>query len=151
MKTENKINTSKNLLLATTVIILMLSAGSCVETRMFSSSSVVPAATGSVKIKRDKNNNYNIEIEIVDLASAEMLQPPRETYVVWLDSDENTTRNLGQLKSSTSVFSKRLKASMETVSTTRPRRIFITAENDPNVRNPNSEVVLTTGYLDNIK
>lgn len=140
----------RNFLLATTVIILMLSTGSCVEKRMFSSSSVVPAATGSIKIKRDKNQNYNIEIEIVDLASADMLQPPRETYVVWMDSEENTTRNIGQLKSSTSVFSKRLKASMETVSTTRPRRIFITAENDANARNPNSEVVLTTGFLENL-
>lgn len=150
MKTEKKIQIPKNFLLFITVTMIILSASSCAQKRMFSSSSVVPAATGSVKIKQDDNDNYKIDIEIVDLASADMLQPPRETYVVWMDSEENMTRNIGQLKSSTSVFSNRLKASMETVTTTKPRRIFITAENDPNVRNPNSEVVLTTGFLENI-
>ncbi len=42
---------------------------SCTTTKYnFSTSRVVPAAEGTVKVKKDKNNNYNIELHVNRLA-----------------------------------------------------------------------------------
>lgn len=107
-------------------------------------SSVVPAARGYVKVDRDNNKNYVIQIEISDLAEVERLQPPRQTYVVWIDTDEETSKNVGQLNSSSGTFSNKLKANFKTVSTAKPKRVFITAEDDENVQYPSMEIVLST-------
>jgi hypothetical protein len=59
-------------------------------------------------------------------------------------TDENLTKNIGQIRTSMGLLSKNLKASFETKSSFRPVKIFITAEYDPNIQNTGSEVVLTT-------
>jgi hypothetical protein len=41
-------------------------------------------------------------------------------------------------------MSNKLKASFETVSPVKPTKIFITAEDDPGVQYPGTQVVLTT-------
>jgi hypothetical protein len=74
----------------------------------FLNSSVVPAARGSVKIKRDNNKNYVIQIHLSNLAEVERVQPSKQTYVVWMVTDRDMTKNIGQLNSSVSFFSKRL-------------------------------------------
>jgi hypothetical protein len=98
----------------------------------------VPAATGDVTVKSDKNNNYVIQIKLAGLAEAQRLQPSKQTYVVWMETDHSTAKNLGQNTSTN------LKASFETVSSFKPRKIFITAENDPAITYPGTQVVLTT-------
>jgi hypothetical protein len=52
--------------------------------------------------------------------------------------------NLGQLQSSTGFLSKRHTASLETASSYKPVKIFITTEEGVNVQSPGSQVALTT-------
>lgn len=117
---------------------------SCAKKVNFLTSSVVPAARGSVKVSKDNNKNYNIHIELLNLSEPDRLQPSKKTYVVWMVTDEGETRNIGQLNSSSGFFSKQIKASFKTVSSLKPSKIFISAENDGSVQNPGTQVVLTT-------
>ncbi len=51
---------------------------SCSKNIEFENSNVVPAARGDISVKKDKNNNYNIKLEISYLAEPERLQPPKK-------------------------------------------------------------------------
>jgi hypothetical protein len=76
--------------------LVMVYLSSCARKINFQSSSVVPAARGDVKVKKDNNNNYNIQISLSDLAEPKRLQPSRSTYVVWMETASNTTKNIGR-------------------------------------------------------
>ena len=104
----------------------------------------MPAAGGDVKIKKDNNNNYRIQISLNNLAEPKRLEPPKNTYVVWMETDNNATKNIGQINSSTGLLSSKLKASFETVSSTKPTKIFLTAEDDASVQYPGTQVIMTT-------
>jgi len=126
---------------------LLIAVQSCSTKAAFQTSTVVPAATGSVKIKKDKNKNYRIELDIKNLAEASRLQPAKKTYVVWMVTEKDHIKNIGQLNSSTGFLSSKLKASFSSVSPVKPTKIFITAEDDGSIQFPGSEVVLTTGDI----
>ena len=132
----------KNVALLLTVIAFLLTA--CSQKMNFTASPVVPAAEGSVKLKKDKNDNYVIDVNIIRLAEPDRLQPPKETYVVWMRTKSNGTKNIGQLQSSSGLLSKTLKASLNTVTPFEPESFFITAENDGAAVYPGSEIVLET-------
>lgn len=127
------------------VVLLMLTVVGCTKKLAFQDSTVVPAARGYVKIKKDDNKNYLIKLELSNLAEIKRLDPDKESYVVWMSSDDNTTTNLGRINSSGSLLSKRLTVSFETVTATKPSLIFITAERDSNTKYPSGTTVLTTG------
>ncbi len=131
-------------LLAFAATIIILALESCARKITFLTSTVVPAANGQVKVKKDKNNNYEIQIDIKNLAEPTKLQPSKRTYVVWMETDQRNTKNIGQINSSTGFLSSKLKASFQTVSSFKPSKIFITAEDDANIQYPNSQVVLST-------
>lgn len=126
------------------IITLMLLMASCSSSEQFLNSSVVPAATGKVKMKQDGNQNYVIKVQIDDLADVERLQSSKDTYVLWMETDRGTNENMGQLKSSTSFLSKQHGASLETVSSYKPIRFYVTAENGIDVRYPDSVEIMTT-------
>ena len=144
MKTIRLNSPGKNVLFIVLATIVAFSMGACARKVTFLTSPVVPAARGWVKIKKDNNNNYNIKINLSDLAESKRLQPSKETYVVWMVTNEQSIKNIGQINSSTSLFSKKLKASFETVSAFKPTKIFITAENDASIQYPGTQVVLST-------
>lgn len=130
------------------VAVLLFTFGSCATKNSFLSSPVVPAARGTVKVSQDNNDNYVIKVNVTNLAEASRLQPAKNMYVVWMEGEDNETKNLGQMTSSSSFMSKNLKASFETVSPVKPKKIFITGENDPSVQYPNySDMILTTDYF----
>jgi hypothetical protein len=140
-----QINTIKrNLFLSALATITVLAFSSCSRKINFLVSPVVPAARGTVKIKKDKNKNYLIQISISDLAEVNRLQPAKETYIVWMISEQDVTTNLGKISSTTGTFTTALKASFETASSAKPIKIFITAEDDPAVQVPGTQVVLST-------
>jgi hypothetical protein len=134
----------KNILPGFFAIMIVFSCISCATTTSFVTSSVAPAARGDVSIKSDKNKNYIIEINIVNLAEVERLQSSKQSYVAWLVTDQQETKNIGKLRSSGGIISKQLKASLKTVSSSKPVKVFITAEVDPNVQYPDSQVILST-------
>lgn len=130
------------------VLFIIFSFESCARKFAFSTSQVVPAAEGSVKVKKGKNDNYRIDLSVIRLAGPERLTPPKNAYVVWMETKQNGTKNIGQLKSSSGFLSKTLKSSLETVTSFKPEGFFITAEDNANIQYPDGQVVLRTGNLD---
>jgi len=112
---------------------------SCSKKAFFLQSSVVPAAEGYVEVTRDKSENYVIKIELRNFAGADRLDPANRTYVVWMDTERGSTVNIGRISSTNS-----LKASFTTLTSFRPVKVFITAEEQENARYPGSMVILTT-------
>jgi len=131
-------------ILPITVITFLLFLSSCSKKIYFSNSSVEPAAQGSVKMAKDRNGNYNLNINIVNLAPPQRLQPPASTYLVWMDTEGNGTKNLGKITSSDNLLSKTLKGSLTSVTRFKPSKVYITAENDATVSSPGELVVMTT-------
>ncbi|MCU7549284.1 hypothetical protein OCK74_09160 [Chitinophagaceae bacterium LB-8] len=132
-----------NILLAGSLMLLL---NSCSRKLNFSSSVVVPAAEGSVKVKKDRNKNYSIKVSAINLAEPEKLLPPKSTYVVWIETERNGIKNIGQLKSSSGFLTKTLKATLNTVTSFKPNRFFITAEDEAKIQYPGGQVVLTTSH-----
>ncbi len=116
---------------------------SCARKAVFEKSVVVPSASGKVKVKKDDNNNYVIEVSVKDLTPPGNLVPAKKAYLVW-DEASNGLFNIGQLATSRSFISRGFRASLTTSSPNKPKRVFITAEEDANTLAPGSQVVLTT-------
>jgi hypothetical protein len=144
MKATRLNNIRKNIILGIFTAIIVFSVNSCATSVSFLNSSVVPAAQGTVKIKTDKNKNYVIQISLSNLVESTRLQPSKLTYIVWMVSDRELTKNIGQLNSSKGFMSKALKGSFKTVSSDKPVKIFITAEDDAAIQYPGTQVVLST-------
>lgn len=125
-------------------VTMLLLLESCSPKLTFTSSSVVPAATGQVKVKRDKNNNYLVNVEVMNLAPADRLTPPQQAYIVWMDSDQNSVKKLGLLSPSSNLLSKALKADLSATAVAKPTRVFVTAERTPDIQYPAGIEVLTT-------
>lgn len=146
MKTKKSFKLSMLAIAASAVFVFSMS--SCASKTHFLTSTVVPAAQGTVEVKTDRNKNYVIEIDITNLSPSTRLSPPSNAYVVWLIAADNSAQNLGQLNSSDRFMSKNLDAEFKTVTGIRPAKIMITAENDPQVQYPSfSEVILATDFL----
>jgi hypothetical protein len=126
-------------------IVFVLS--SCSKKVYFTTSPVVPAARGYVKVKKDNNKNYMIDISISDLAEVQRLQGNKKVYVVWMSSNMDSPKNMGQINSDTKMFSKKLTASFHSVSATKPTRVFITAEEDGAVQYPGNFEILSTEIM----
>lgn len=123
------------------LFIAALSLSSCSVKKMtFGTSAITPAATGQVKVKNDKNNNYNIRVSLRNLAPSSRLNPPRKNYIVWVETASNGTKNIGQFNAS----GKGLKASLSTNFPFKPEKVFITAEDAQDVTYPSGRIILTT-------
>ena len=140
MKNE-KINFLFNIFL---IVVILFSLNSCAKKTAFLTSAIVPAARGDVKVNKDKNMNYVIQVNISELAEVSRLSPPKQSYVIWLVTDEGVTKNIGKINSKMSGMSKQLNASFETVSAFKPSKIFVTAEDDADTQFPNSQIILST-------
>jgi hypothetical protein len=134
----------KKLFLGALAVIMLLTFTSCGKNIAFQNSSIVPAAEGKVSVKKDSNKNYSIAIKISNLAEVTRLQPSKNVYVVWMETEESLVKNIGQIKSDTGFMSSKLKASFETVTSFKPSKIFITAEDNADVQYPGMQLILTT-------
>jgi hypothetical protein len=135
---------TKKILSGIFIATILFFSTSCVNSIPFLTSSVVPAATGTVKVKKDGNQNYAIKVQVNNLAEVERLQSSKQMYIVWMETERGIAENLGQLNSSSGFMSKKLSASLETVSSFKPVRIYVTTEFIQDVRYPGSEEILTT-------
>ena len=118
--------------------------GACAKKFSFSNSPIVPGAGGKVAVKQDNNNNYSIKVKTVHLTPAKNLTPSKAVYVVWMEGEDNNLKKLGQLKPSNTLISKTHKGELKATTTSKPKKIFITAEDDGNTEYPSSSLVLTT-------
>jgi len=140
-----KLNTLTNKIFLGVFILSILSSFDASAKKVkFLNSSVVPAARGYVKVNRDKNLNYVVNINISNLAEVFRLEPSKLSYIVWLVTEDSITMNMGKINSTTGFLSKNLKATFKTVTSLKPVQIFITAEDDPSRQYPGKQVVLST-------
>lgn len=119
--------------------IISLFISSCASTVKFPLSDLVPAAEISVSKKQDNNNNYIIKITAENLASAERLDPPKNNYVVWVVTEDNGVKNVGQL-----INENAKKVELETTTPFNIKEIFITAEDEGNITYPSGIEITRT-------
>jgi hypothetical protein len=137
---KTKINFLRIVLFLALSFVFMQISSSCAKSIEFENSNIVPAARGYVKVKKDKNENYNIKLELSYLAEPDRLSPPKKCYIVWLSSNDNPIPlNIGQI-----VGSSKLRVKFESVSSSKPKRIFVTAEDDVTTQYPSQYIVLET-------
>ena len=146
MKSTELKNTARNISLVVFPA-LALSLGAYAQRAEFLQSSVVPAANGYVEVKPEHYTTYLIKVQVADLVAAKKLIPAKHIYVVWMITEQTITKNLGQINGLSGLFVKKLKTSLETVSTFRPVKVFITTEYDARVQYPSSQVILTTQII----
>lgn len=139
-----KITTSGRIYALVSILLLTLILQSCATKYAFNNSYVVPAAEGSVKVKRDKNNNYKVLLNVKRLADPSRLSPSKAVYVVWMETEQDGTKNIGQLKTASSLLSHELKSSLKTTSPTKPVCFFITAEDNSGIQYPDGQEILRT-------
>ncbi|SDX43856.1 hypothetical protein [Flavobacterium degerlachei] len=134
----------KNISIGLLVLMISMSFTSCAKKITFQTSSIVPAARGDVKIKQDENKNYLIQVELENLAEVSRLEPSKNAYVVWMESEDSMVKNIGQIRSDSKFLSSKLKASFETVTPVKPSKIYITAEDDADVQFPGKQLIMET-------
>jgi hypothetical protein len=145
MKAAKKFKKLQIFFSAAILVLLTFFFSSCSKKVIFPTSSIAPSAVGRVKIKKDNNNNYAIQVNIENLPDAKRLSPPKDYYVVWIETRNNGIKNIGRIVPSKGFLSSKMTASLNAVSPTKPKRVFITAENDEYIRYPGNMVVLDTG------
>lgn len=125
---------------AVMALFTLVTLNSCTPKMSFTTSTIVPAATGTINVKKDKNSNYMMDVQVMNLADPKNLTPSKNTYLVWMESDDSRVRKLGQLTTS----GKALKGELKTSSVAKPDEIFITAEDNADIQNPEGQIILTT-------
>lgn len=136
----------RNIFLLTMLVFLFTA---CAKKVAFLNSAVVPSAEGTVAIKQDNNNNYNIDLNVKRLADPSRLTPAKVVYVVWMETAQSGVQNLGQLETSAKGISNMLSSSLKTVTPHQPTGFFITAEDDAIGNYPGATVVLKTPTIAN--
>jgi hypothetical protein len=142
MKTKNKWNITGIIPAIAILLLGFFFSPGCASKYTFATSSVVPAAEGTIKVTKDNNNNYSIDLNVKRLADPKRLTPPKNMYIVWMEGDQNAPKNIGQLKTSSHMFSSELKSSLKTVSSYKPTAFYITAEDNSDVQSPQGPEVL---------
>ena len=116
----------------------------CTPNMKFTNSTIVPGASGEVSVRKDKNNNYTIDVDVLNLAEAQKLTPPKGLYVVWAQLDNTSAKKLGQINPTSGLLSKAVKGHLSAVTTDKPTKVFITAEDNIDVQYPDGPTVLST-------
>ena len=120
------------------MLILTIILGGCSQTIAFKKSRVVPAAELDLKLNLDKNGNYNIELNVENLALPQDLTPAKNTYIVWVVTGQGNF-SLGQI-----LIDKNLNGALSAITPYKPSSIIITAEDDQEATYPGLQVVLTS-------
>ncbi|SFF09576.1 hypothetical protein SAMN05216283_102647 [Sunxiuqinia elliptica] len=132
------------ILIGLLVVLLFFPSNLSAKRINFNFSTIVPTVTGYVEVKGGSNRNHYIKIKISNLDRIEKMECSELTYVLWMETDQDETENLGQLVSTPVLFSSKLQVTVETVSSYQPVKVFITTESEVNVQYPGQQVVLTT-------
>lgn len=114
-----------------TIAMGLLLITSCVSSIKFPVSPLVPAAEISATKKETVNKNYDIEVTANYLANPNRLAPPKNFYVVWIVTDKNGIKNIGQL-----IQNRTRKVVLKTTTPFNVKEIFITAEDRGNITVP---------------
>jgi hypothetical protein len=97
----------------------------------------VPAAEGQVKLTEGPSGNTKIRLEVEHLADAANVAPGASTYVVWIQSAEGSTRNVGTL-----LVGDDRRGRLDTTTPHRQFQLFITAEPTATATAPSGQQVM---------
>lgn len=114
---------------------------SCSNTVKFPVSDVIPAAEATAVVEKDKNENYQIKLEIDNLTEPERLNPPKKYYVFWAET-EHGSQNLGQIKVKEAMLSSKKYAELETSTPHKPLRLVMSAEDEVDKASPGTFTIL---------
>lgn len=122
------------------VSLWLINATSASEVRLIADSSV-PGSVGKAHLKKDKNGNLRLKLDVYHLAKPSALTPARQSYVVWIQGKGKNPENQGQLK-----VNNKLEGKFETTTSYEDFDLFITAEDNPRAESP-SEPKLLKGTM----
>uniref|UniRef100_E6QNB6 Anti-sigma-K factor rskA n=1 Tax=mine drainage metagenome TaxID=410659 RepID=E6QNB6_9ZZZZ len=105
-----------------------------------SANASVPAATGTVRVQKDKSNrNTMLDIKVNHLARPSSLTPSASKYLVWIRPNGGDALKQGAIG-----VNKNLAGELKVETVSKDIDVFITAEQGDNVTVPSSVVVLHT-------
>jgi len=102
------------------------------------SSQSVPAAKGVIHASHDDNKNIKLEMNVQYLAQPGALTPPAAAYVVWLQPENDSAQNKGELK-----IDKNRNGNLTIVTPLKRFEIYITPEQSTQATAPTGEHVLS--------
>lgn len=98
----------------------------------------VPAASGTVRAKVDKDNgNTQLDVKVKSLARPTTLTPPGNVYVVWVQLQDGEAHKVGVIR-----VDNDLNGELKGTTTAKNFEIFITAEQSESVNAPSSRELL---------
>lgn len=120
-------------------IVVLTFLTSCATKAKFPVSTTVPAAEIMAKKKTDNNKNITLEINAKNLASADRLSPPGNNYSVWIVTKDYGIKNVGQIQ-----VKNGKKTTFKTVTPFEFSEIFITVENEGDLKYPTGQEISRT-------
>ena len=120
-------------------LILMLGVWPIPQSKIvMSSSPSVPAAKGVIHATHDSNKNTKLEMSVHYLAQPGSLTPSAAAYVVWLQPENDSPQNKGELK-----IGKDRDGSLTIVTPLKRFEIYVTPEQSAQATAPTGEHVLS--------
>jgi hypothetical protein len=120
---------------------LLLSVG-CAQKVAFYPEQVTPAAEATARVTRDANDNTKLQLRVKHLALPQRLSPPKALYVVWAQTPQGRTMNLGRL-----IVKSNRTGAFTGVMPLDEFRLLITAEDVADAIAPSAKVVLSTRVI----
>ena len=120
------------------LVVFVWPFGSSVKKYDMQASNGVPAANGTVTVKRNKNNkNTDLDVKVRNLAAPSSLTPSEGVYVVWVRPNGDTPQKEGAIG-----LGNNLSGELKAVTTAKDFEVFITAEPGETVTTPSGPEVL---------
>jgi hypothetical protein len=112
------------------------------STLKLSVSPTIPAAEGTIKIKKMSDGNTSVYVLVKHMAAPEKLTPPAVTYVVWIRANKDAEpQNVGMLS-----VDKNLNGELETTTPLNSFDLMITGEISGQVQKPSGQPLLWTSF-----
>jgi hypothetical protein len=127
----------RRILLALSFALALVALGFAEDTKMKNVSTLQPAAAAELKDEKDDNGNIKLNIHIHHLAKPDSLTPPRDAYVVWIESSGQPPQNMGEIK-----VNDKLESEFSTRTPFKKFRVYITAEDGPKMTTPSGDRIL---------
>jgi hypothetical protein len=105
-----------------------------------------PAARCTIHLHMGDNGNTELDMKADSLASPSALTPAKNAYVVWIQPPGEAPQNHGQIS-----IDKNQKAEIKTATPYKRFKVFITAEDQAQMREPEGPTVLSADVAEGKK
>lgn len=103
-----------------------------------------PAARCTIHLHVGDNGNTELDMKADSLSAPSALTPPKNAYVVWIQPPGETAQNLGEIS-----VDKNQKAELKTETAYKRFKIFVTAENEAQLKEPDGPTILSAEVAQN--